>query len=464
MGGRRAARHGGRLGRDGRKRGLCAALQAEVETEVERLIGAGSVDALDFEAVETALRARVLRLAARALETRLNADRSDHAGPSLPCACGAPARYAGRRPKTVVTALGVLRPERAYYVCGECGAGFCPRDRALGISDSHLSPGVLRMVGVVGASVSFAEGSGLLRELAGLEVTAKDVERGAEGLGDAIRRFEREVAEAAPEAPAATMYLAMDGTGVPMRKEELKGRKGKQEDGSSKTREAKLCAVWSAEGRDDEGHPVRDPGSVTYTGAIESAETKDAAKVLAPFAQRVEREARRRGFDRAKRQVVVADGAPWIWNLVDEIFPEAIQVLDRWHAKEHLSEVGKAVFGATSELAKAWTLRRWDELDEGDVDGLIAACREHAPRCEEARKCVGYLESNRERMDYPRFLSLGLCTGSGVMEAGCKTAAGVRLKRAGMHWTVRGANAILALRCCRLSGRFEDFWEWRAAA
>jgi hypothetical protein len=464
MGGRRTGRARGRLPGDGRKRGLCAALSTELEAEVERLIGAGSADALDFEAVESRLRARALRLAARLLESRLNADESDHTGPSRPCSCGQAARYAGRRPRHFVSALGPLRLQRAYYHCASCGAGFCPRDAALGASDSHLSPGVQRMVAAVGATVSFEEGRALLHDLAGLDLSTKDVERAAERLGEEVARFEQ--AQSEPESAAApgTMYLSMDGSGIPMRNEELRGRPGKQEDGSSKTREGKLCAVWTAEGRDPEGRPVRDPGSVSYSGAIESAETKDSARQLAPFVRRVEREARRRGFDRAKRQVVVGDGAPWIWNAVDELFPEAIQILDRWHGKEHLSEVGKAIFGATSELAEAWIARRWEELDRGDVDALLKACREHETRCKAAKQCAGYLLANRARMDYPRFLALGLCTGSGVMEAGCKTAIGVRLKRAGMHWTVRGANAILALRCCRLSGRFEDFWEWRAAA
>ena len=403
-------------------------------------------------------------MAARALEASLNADRSDHSGPTLPCACGRLARFAGRRTRTVTSVLSDLHLERAYYVCETCSEGFCPRDRVLGIEGSHLSPGVLRMVGVVGASVSFEEGAGLLKELAGITVPARQVERYAERLGEEAASFEREgTGDEGREVPG-TLYLGMDGTGLPMRKEELVGRAGKQADGTSKTREAKLCVVWSAEARDDEGHPKRDEGSVTYTAAIESVATKDTATELAPFAQRVEREAARRGFDRAKRQVVMGDGAHWIWNLCAELFPSAIQIVDRYHAKEHLSDVGKAIFGATSDLAKAWTRQRWEELDRGEIDPILAALGAHAATHEEARKCVGYIDTNRNRMDYPRFQKLGLSIGSGVVEAGCKTTACVRLKRAGMHWTVRGANAILALRCARLSARWEDFWEWRASA
>lgn len=352
---------------------------------------------------------------------------------------------------------------RAYYHCDGCEAGFCPRDRVLGLVGTSLSPAVTRMVGLVGAMVSFAEGGELMHELAGVDVDAKQIERTAENLGREIAQDERSVIE--PQAPCApTMYLGMDGTGVPMRKSELVGREGKQPDGSSKTREVKLVTVWSAERRDDEGIPVRDAGSVTYSAAIESAATRDTDETSSDFAQRVEREAQRRGFDQAQRRVVLGDGAPWIWNLADEHFPGAIQIVDLYHAKGHLWDVAKAIYGAGSELGEAWAKQRRDELDEGNLDAVLSALGAHAQHNDEARKCLDYVTRNRHRMCYPDFRAHGFCTSTGVVEAGCKTAIGTRCKRAGMHWTVAGANAIIALRCCKLSGRFEDFWERRSAA
>ena len=405
-------------------------------------------------------------MAARAVEQRLNADPSDHAGPTVSCACGRPARYAGRRAKTFESVLGPLRLERAYYHCAACESGACPRDRALGLEGAALSPGVLRMVGLVGAMVSFAEGHELLHELAGVDVATKHVERAAEALGREIAHDERQVVEPPPdgEPVAPTLYLGMDGTGVPMRKAELLDRAGKQPDGSAKTREVKLCTVWSAEGRDAEGTPVRDAGSVTYSAAIESAAQRDTDEAPSAFAARVEREAQRRGFERAARRAVLGDGAVWIWNLATEHFPDAVQIVDCFHAKQHLSDVGKAVYGATSALARAWARERHDELDAGALDAVLGALRPHATANDEARKCVDYVERNRERMRYPEFRAAGLCTSTGVVEAGCKVAIGTRCKRAGMHWTVAGADAIIALRCCKLSGRSEDFWERRSAA
>ncbi len=323
------------------------------------------------------------------------------------------------------------------------------------------------MVGAVGAMVSFVEGSELLSELAGIDVAPKHVERAAEALGAEIAQDELTDCTA-PEDTASlprTLYLGLDGTGVPMRKEELAQRAGKQADGTSKTREVKLVTVWSAEKTDGSGVPVRDPGSVTYSAAIESAASRDVDTTLSAFAARVDREATRRGFQDAARRVVLGDGAAWIWRIADEQFPDAVQIVDRFHVKQHLSDAGKDIFGATAERARTWAEERHDELDNGQLDAIVSALQIHATEEEdnEPRKCIGYFENNRHRMRYPDFRAKGLCTSSGVVEAGCKTAIGARAKRAGMHWTVRGVNAIIALRCSRLSGRFEEFWERRAA-
>ena len=263
---------------------------------------------------------------------------------------------------------------------------------------------------------------------------------------------------------ARTLYLGLDGTGVPARKGEVEGRCAKQPDGTAKTREAKLAVVWSADTTDKAGHPVRDVGSATYNATIETIATRDTDTEPAPFARRIRREAKRRGFDTAPRRVVLGDGAPWIWNFADEHFPGAIQIVDLFHAKGHLFEVAKAIYGPGSEVGEHWAKQQRDALDAGRVDDVIGALRSHAATCEEARKDVGYFSTNRERMNYPKFRAMGLCVATGVVEGGCKHIIATRLKRAGMRWTVTGANAIIALRCAVESNRFDDFWERRASA
>ena len=319
------------------------------------------------------------------------------------------------------------------------------------------------MTASAAALVSFQESSGLLHELAGVEVSVKQVERAAEALGAEIAVDEQQPVEKTGEvAPATpTLYLGMDGTGVPMRAQEVQDRAGKQADGSAKTREAKLVTIWTAEARDAEGKAVRDAGSITYSAAIESAAMLDTSPDLSDFAARVQREANRRGFPAAQRQAVLGDGSAWIWNTASELFPQATQILDRFHAKEHLSQVGKVIYGDSSE-GKIWIQARYDELDAGRLKSLVEALHGHAGRYKEARECIHYIGNNRHRMRYPKFHQQGCCTSTGVVEAGCKVVVGTRLKRAGMHWTVKGANAIIALRCSKLSGRFEDFWERRS--
>ncbi len=397
-------------------------------------------------------------MAARALQTCLNADTSDYRGALRPCACGGEAVYSGRREKRFVTVLGELRLQRAYYHCS-CGSGFFPRDQALGLTDS-LSPALQRMAALVGALVSFEEGSQLLGELAGLRVNPKQVERVAESVGREMAADEERQVEVAAEGAAATVYLGMDGTGVPLRAAALEGRAGKQPDGSAKTREVKLCTLWTAQTRDQEGRPTRDEGSVSYSAAIESAATRDTDRVPSPFARRVLREADRRGFPKAERQVVLGDGALWIWNLADEYFPDAIQIVDLFHVLTHLSEVAAAIYGPGTDLAEHWSRERRQELEAGHLDSVLQALHRH-PDSEVAQNCIQYLQNNRVRLRYADFRAAGLCTSTAVVEAGCKVTVCTRLKRAGMHWSVRGANAILALRCYYLNGRFEDFWERR---
>jgi hypothetical protein len=417
-----------------------------------------------------AVRREALRLAARAIERRLNDDRSDYVGSSVTCSCGEQARYVGHRPKVFRSVLDVLELWRGYFHCGACGQGFFPRDRQLGLENTSLSPAITHMIALVGATVSFAEGSELITQLSGVSVGAKMVERAAKRLGTEIAEDERLTTE--PEAGGAlppTLYTAIDGTGVPMRAAELDGRSGKQPDGSAKTREAKVCIVWSAEARDKDGIPTRDPGSVTYTAAIETAASSDTSDETPPFAQRLLREMSRRRYFEADRRAFLGDGAAFIWNLADEHAPGAIQILDRFHAKEHLTEAAKAIWLPDGDNYRRWHAARDAELDAGDIERLVERLHVHSqrpadlPSCKAAGMCADYFDRNREKMRYAKFQTEGLCTATGVLEAACKTVIGTRLKRPGMHWSLAGANAIIALRCAKLSNRLEPFYQRRSA-
>jgi hypothetical protein len=251
----------------------------------------------------------------------------------------------------------------------------------------------------------------------------------------------------------------MDGTGVPVVKKETAGRQGKTDGQPAHTREVKLGCVFTQATCDKKGFPIRDQDSTTYTGAIETAEE---------FGKRIYLEAHQRGWEGAAKKVVLADGAEWIWNLADLHFPGAIQIVDLYHARQHLWELARKLYPNDAVKQKAWMKKYQRLLDKGKIEKLVLTLRAinstNSEVIEKLRIETNYLERNAERMRYPKFRRQHLFVGSGVIEAGCKTVIGSRLKQSGMFWTVRGANAIIALRCCHLNGQFEDYWESRRAA
>jgi hypothetical protein len=249
----------------------------------------------------------------------------------------------------------------------------------------------------------------------------------------------------------------MDGTGIPVVKKETEGRQGKQEGHPAHTREVKLGCAFTQTSWDEEGYAIRDPDSTTYIGAIETAEE---------FGKRLYLEVWKRGWRRAEKKVAIGDGAEWIWNLAQQHFPGAVQIVDQYHARQHLCELAHKLYPNDEFQQKRWLLIHKDQLlDEGKIEELVASLRSLQPPsvelAEKIRTEAEYFEKNIERMRYPKFREQHLFVGSGVIEAGCKTVIGSRCKQSGMFWTVRGANAILALRCCHLNGRFEDYWESR---
>ena len=253
--------------------------------------------ALDFETLEGVVRETSLRIGAEVLESMINSGGGDAPSAITHPDDGTVFTYVGKRTKTFVTVLGDITLRRAYYTDGN-GRGYFPRDRTLGFDSDCLSAGVKRMIGHTTGVLSVGESSVMIGNLAGLRVGTKHVERAGEALGQEIINSEKsEVVDGSP--CSTTMYLGIDGTGCPMRKEETEGRAGKQADGSAKTREVKLAVVFSADSRDSHGKPTRDGGSASYNAAIESAATADLDQSRSQFAQRVERETQRRGFDKA---------------------------------------------------------------------------------------------------------------------------------------------------------------------
>ncbi|MBR9978643.1 MAG: ISKra4 family transposase [Bacteroidetes bacterium] len=381
------------------------------------------------------------------------------------CADGHSHRRAGSRPKHILTMLGPVDITRLYYYDSSCRHGHSPFDHVLDVEGVMFSPGVRNMMAYVGAKGPFRQAHEDLLRLAGLAIPAKSIERLCGIIGQQVDTYQwqqtanSDLRMLGTGRRHETLYIAYDGTGVPVLKRETAGCKGKNGESEGKTREIKVGCVFTQTRINEEGYAVRDEASTSYIGACEDA---------AAFQWRILHHTQVRGLDQAHRVCVLGDGAPWIWNIADEHFPTAYQVIDLYHARQHYITVGKLFFPEKSQELDRWLLKRKRELDRGDTKAVIRALERLQSHSEHAEKirdnAVNYFQKNAHRMRYAYFRAKGLFVGSGVIEAGCKTLVGQRLKQSGMHWSIRSANNIVALRCLFLGNQWDDFWEARTAA
>jgi len=416
-------------------------------------------ESLDLEATEGFVRRHMHQAGAQSLEKILESFTS--ATLSQPLLCGnnhLPARMEsiGLQEKSLRTILGEVPYRRRGYRCPKCGVIRYPADKALNVVGTGFSPGVRRMMARMGAKECFAEGAEDLQFFAEVRADAKDVERVAENTGRLVENWASQQRTlgllAPPEERPDTLYVEFDGTGIPMRAEALAESKGKEPGGKARTREVKLGCVFSQTTLDEDGKPVRDPHSTTYVGAIENS---------VDFGHRIHAEAARRGLANARRVIALTDGAAYNKTIIAEHFPNAIRVLDICHATEHLTDFVRDVCRLPTN--GAFFQRLYDLLYHGKIPALLkrmeTALPRSGPRRELGEKQTNYFKENAHAMRYDEFRAMGIFVGSGVIEAGCKTVIAKRLKCSGMFWSLPGANAIIALRCCFASGTFEQFWE-----
>jgi hypothetical protein len=373
------------------------------------------------------------------------------------CGNGHEAELESVRPKVIGTVLGPVTLKRAWYHCGRCRHGLAPRDAELGVTRMSMSPGLAAMNDLAAAAGPFAGAARLIEELAGIRLTVKRVERAAEAsgtIGAALVRERarlistRKIVPLPPSPLPDKLYAVIDGTGVPMTSKETAGREGKGEDGRARTREVKLAVFFTQDELDEDGYPVRDRDSTSVITTFGPA---------AEFGKLVRAEGIRRGADHIRQLTVIGDGAPWIWGIASEKFPEATQIVDLYHAREHIHSLTRSVEFMLGDRRDEWLAKRLEDLDYGDIDGIERAVREFpftGVKKDEADRELGYFLANAPRMRYHWFRSRGLFVGSGVVEASCKSTIGLRLKQSGMHWRVPGADAIITLRAEEASRRW----------
>jgi len=360
----------------------------------------------------------------------------------------------GRETLQAQCLFGSFPIERDYYHHPGKKQGHYPADAALGLEVGY-TPALARLICLEGADEpGYEKAQRHLAETGGIEVSARQIQRVVQRVGaDAQAWQEREAQPGACDA--SVLYVSGDGTGVPMRKEEVSGRKGKQPDGTAKTRQVYLGCVFTQHRRDEKGRPVRDYQSTTYVSSF---------KPIDEFGPLLRQEALRRGMGSAAKVVLLIDGATGLEHMGKDCFKDAVQIVDFYHGLEHAGQVLDAQIGKNHPERQA-RLSRWAKrLLTDKVESLIAETR-HAsagtPQCQAVEEALGYFERNIPRMQYGTFRKNGWFIGSGVVEAGCKTVIGARCKQSGMFWSKPGAENVLALRCIQTSRRNDEFWKHR---
>lgn len=370
-------------------------------------------------------------------------------------------RRKGREPITASGIFGSFSLQRDYYYHEGKKEGHYPADAALGLEGGH-TPALARLACLEGADeASYPKAEDHLRETGGIIMSARQIQRLVQQVGSAAQTWqEREAQKPLPGTPPVPiLYVSADATGVPMRQEELEGRKGKQSDGSAKTRSAYLGCVFTQHETDEKGHPVRDHQSTTYVSKMGPLED---------FGILLRQEAIRCGLGQAEKVVLLIDGAAGLEKMGDLNFRDAIQIVDFFHGADHAGQVVEALLGSKEHPEYKPRRSRWVRRLLGNgVENLIKETRQECagkPQAQTVEDQLGYFVHNVDRMQYRTFRRQGFFIGSGVIEAGCKTVIGSRCKQSGMFWGLPGAENILALRCIHSSRRLDQFWKERLNA
>lgn len=371
------------------------------------------------------------------------------------CTCGSKARYRCLETKTLVTRHGLLAWTRPTYYCSGCRKGFAPLDTTLGLDRGDTTPPVREWIALLTPKLGFVETTQVLEKLRGIDLSAATVERIAVHVGTSLRQSQH--AEAAlhhadrlPDRRTACpsrLYIGADGLMVPLR--ETWKKDGSLGDLQCRYGECKTGVVYTT-ATDPTGRDTR-VLTHSYTATFEGVERFE--RLLGTLAHRC-------GHHAAKQIIVLGDGAVWIWFMFARLFPGAVQILDFYHACEHLAKVADAIYGKDTDLSRQWQKERQAQLKDNAVGEVVRAISVWQPGSEAHREIqrveMGYFTDNAERMRYKTYLEKGYHIGSGVVEATCKHVVAQRLDQAGMHWRTATAEAIATLRAAQLSTQPTD--------
>lgn len=392
----------------------------------------------DLTQVEEAVLTAVRRIGAKAVELRMARQKLGYEGPRRPCSCGQAQHFVNHRPKTIATQLGEIRLNRAYYHCSACGESAVPYDRRVGLGSGPESVGLAQAAVWLGKQDVFESASATLFRLTGQRLSASTIQRLTESVGGVVAREEEKAVSAmrdwkSPPAEVSpeTLYVLVDGVLV-------------HQDG---WHEAKVvvCYWYDKDGHRHSRYAVR------FENAAE----------FVPFVWSL---ACRCGLEKAKRVVLLGDGAEWIWRHIGGLLKEAVWIVDWYHACEHVWTCGRVLHGENTDETRAWAKEIEGLLWEGQVRAILERLRAARTRTRAKTKraalqaLITYIENQDARLAYDKFRAAGLDIGSGMVESACKHLVALRMKRSGMRWSKAGSQNVLSIRAAWLNGEWDAVW------
>lgn len=376
-------------------------------------------------------------------------------GRRIPCECGKEEmEFESYRKKEYISLISNIPIKRAYYRSKGCKSSQFPLDKVLDVERTHFSPGIRKISDGLGGTLVFKEVEDIMRDDMNIPISEREMERDTEEVGKAFEKaikeevescMNGEIPEVVEDKEGEIIYIQADGTTV---------------NTDSGWREVKNGAVFWAEKRKDKERSEDEAkrGKTTYVGTFENCDK---------FGERLYHEALKRGYNDGDEVVFMGDGAEWVWNQKMMHFPNALEILDFYHATEHVWDIGRFILGEGTESCKEWVERQLQILKDEDngIDSFINTCEEISFKKPKLRKDIlkmmGYFKNNRERMRYKEFRDKGYFIGSGVVESACKKITTLRLKRPGMRWKLENAQAVLQVRIAKINGRFDEYWDRR---
>ena len=419
-------------------------------------------EGVGLDQVEQGMRQLLQQIGQEALGQVLT--KSDKREPAIRCRCGHEAKYRCRRNGMVITVFGRVHYKRSYYICEHCQQGEKPLDKQWQIAPGEMSQGLKSLLALMGIQTSFDEATKLAKEFLLLDISDNSIRQATYWVGQKQQAREEKwiqltdwhhymnAPNRAQTKPPRRLYGSIDGVIVPTQ---------------AKWRELKTICWYEVTPHSPRQWPSR---FKTRLGELEGLKATNIRyhcdiQEADSFSQLVWATGCHYLADQAQELVFVCDGASWIWRLIEDNFPQAVQILDWYHAVQYLTPIAQAL-SADETVQQDWLTKMKTQLWQSQTQAVIDCCLDLAEQTnlrEPATRAATYFQNNLSRMNYAYFRQQGYLIGSGTVESGCKQIGTMRLKRSGARWLENGARFVAKARTAWLSGQWHDVVQGRDA-